>query len=556
MTAAQTIERLQAAVGTGEVLRIIYYGGSQPGAVREVVPIALKEGRLWALCVADNQTKSYTLDKVALPGPDDANAPEYAREEEQTWKRIGHAPQRRRFAPRPVERPSKPQPVIPQTLRGRTFVFTGKLESCTRSEAQELVRACGGDACDNLVGATTDLVVGEKPGGKLTRALKQGIHVMGEDEFLRLVEEARDVLTVGTDELERVVAGVGSHIGFNDKNGGPFVAVQVIEVAVTATRCFIHAAHLINGMLPKNAREVEFSENRTGGELVDLNTELRFRTRDWIAMALGAPVEVIVANLERFGKIAFTYHLDTGEEIDCDLLVQRLGLRPYGYYLDGICRASERPPRFWPARIVGDITLRDTGETLPVREWLALVLEGSLFNFAPLWKPRQLRYLQLIADFPGDYARGWRFAVGKWFRDQLDIKCTDIRNTPPGGGAAIDVESLWTQGTIFSFAEGHMIYDAPIDRQMPWRETLRHFGAVIQIDRATPNAEGESGKIHPGQVMFHISTPNADRSALRKIGYYHASQNEFVEFLRTGALYGVTLEQLIDGAAFQANFSE
>ncbi len=72
-------------------------------------------------------------------------------------------------------------------LLGKRIVFTGSLESMSRSEAKELVESEGGEASSSI-SATVDFVVaGEKAGSKLDEAKKKGIKVITEDQFRKLI---------------------------------------------------------------------------------------------------------------------------------------------------------------------------------------------------------------------------------------------------------------------------------------------------------------------------------------------------------------------------------
>jgi len=72
-------------------------------------------------------------------------------------------------------------------LEGQVFLFTGELESMTRSEAAELVESLGGKVGSSVTKATDYVVAGQSPGSKLEKAKKMGKKVMGEREFLKLV---------------------------------------------------------------------------------------------------------------------------------------------------------------------------------------------------------------------------------------------------------------------------------------------------------------------------------------------------------------------------------
>lgn len=71
-------------------------------------------------------------------------------------------------------------------LAGKTFVFTGGLDTMTRDEAEEIVTQSGGKASSS-VGKNTDFVVaGEKAGSKLNKARELGVVVLTEQEFLEM----------------------------------------------------------------------------------------------------------------------------------------------------------------------------------------------------------------------------------------------------------------------------------------------------------------------------------------------------------------------------------
>lgn len=74
---------------------------------------------------------------------------------------------------------------------GLTFVFTGALQRFTREEAESLVRELGGKAAGSVSRQTSYVVVGESPGSKYQKALQLGVPVLTEEEFLKMVEEAR-----------------------------------------------------------------------------------------------------------------------------------------------------------------------------------------------------------------------------------------------------------------------------------------------------------------------------------------------------------------------------
>lgn len=79
-------------------------------------------------------------------------------------------------------------------LDGLTVVVTGRLESMSRQEAEEAVRAAGGKAGSAVTKATDFLVLGEGGGTKAAKAEKLGTKTLTEDQFLRLLEGGPDAV--------------------------------------------------------------------------------------------------------------------------------------------------------------------------------------------------------------------------------------------------------------------------------------------------------------------------------------------------------------------------
>ena len=75
-----------------------------------------------------------------------------------------------------------------EKLRGRTFVFTGTLNSMDRNEARRLVESLGGRTASSVSRKVDVLVVGQDPGSKLERARDLGVRVMTEDEFKEMIQ--------------------------------------------------------------------------------------------------------------------------------------------------------------------------------------------------------------------------------------------------------------------------------------------------------------------------------------------------------------------------------
>ncbi|MBM3271807.1 NAD-dependent DNA ligase LigA [Candidatus Kaiserbacteria bacterium] len=69
-------------------------------------------------------------------------------------------------------------------LAGQSFVFTGGMESMSREEAGEKVRALGGTVSGSVSKKTTYVVAGEEAGSKLDKARELGVTILTEQEFI------------------------------------------------------------------------------------------------------------------------------------------------------------------------------------------------------------------------------------------------------------------------------------------------------------------------------------------------------------------------------------
>jgi hypothetical protein len=141
---------------------------------------------------------------------------------------------------------------------------------------------------------------------------------------------------------------------------------------------------------------------------------------------------------------------------------------------------------------------------------------------------REERSLNLIADFKNGFADGWFFAVGEFYKEELDIKFTPRIEH----GEKV---WRWTQGRCFSFGDGDILYDTQ-KAYYVWSEAIKHIKVMCQIHRATPNKKNDIGNIIDGWVYFAISRPNAKKNSVEEFSHHKLTQNQFIDYLKTGVL--------------------
>ena len=72
---------------------------------------------------------------------------------------------------------------------GQSVVFTGSLQSMTRSQAKIQAEALGFKVLTAISGAATYLVYGEDAGSKLKKAQELGVKTISEEEWIKIVNE-------------------------------------------------------------------------------------------------------------------------------------------------------------------------------------------------------------------------------------------------------------------------------------------------------------------------------------------------------------------------------
>lgn len=73
-------------------------------------------------------------------------------------------------------------------LEGKSFVLTGTLSTMSREEAKEKIQNQGGSVLSSVSKNTDYVVVGESAGSKLDKAVKLGITILSEEQFLEMTK--------------------------------------------------------------------------------------------------------------------------------------------------------------------------------------------------------------------------------------------------------------------------------------------------------------------------------------------------------------------------------
>jgi DNA ligase (NAD+) len=82
-----------------------------------------------------------------------------------------------------------PEPSADHPANGVTFVVTGRLDSMSRSEAQNRIKTLGGKATGSVTKKTDYLLAGAEAGSKLEKAQRLGVHVIDEAEFIAFMDD-------------------------------------------------------------------------------------------------------------------------------------------------------------------------------------------------------------------------------------------------------------------------------------------------------------------------------------------------------------------------------
>ncbi|MFH1783460.1 MAG: NAD-dependent DNA ligase LigA [bacterium] len=83
----------------------------------------------------------------------------------------------------------KEKKAVAKTLSGKSFVFTGELESFSRDEASRMAKERGARVSSSVSNKTDYVVAGSSPGSKYDKAKKLGVSTLTEKEFKKLIEK-------------------------------------------------------------------------------------------------------------------------------------------------------------------------------------------------------------------------------------------------------------------------------------------------------------------------------------------------------------------------------
>ena len=78
---------------------------------------------------------------------------------------------------------------VNENFMGKTFVLTGTLSTITRNDAKNKIEELGGNVSGSVSKKTDFVIVGENPGSKYDNAVKLGITIWNEQEFLEKIEK-------------------------------------------------------------------------------------------------------------------------------------------------------------------------------------------------------------------------------------------------------------------------------------------------------------------------------------------------------------------------------
>ena len=103
--------------------------------------------------------------------------------------------------------------------------------------------------------------------------------------------------------------------------------------------------------------------------------------------------------------------------------------------------------------------------------------------------------------------------------------------------------SGWSQGGLFAFSTGDVIYDTQKGYQK-WSEALKHVRYCLQVTEASPvlAAKNKEGFRTSGKVTFNVLKNNETQTGLIHQGTYSTTQDDFVRLLIDGSCSVIDLK--------------
>lgn len=145
--------------------------------------------------------------------------------------------------------------------------------------------------------------------------------------------------------------------------------------------------------------------------------------------------------------------------------------------------------------------------------------------------PRQTTLLRPHDQFDAE----WYFCVPPYFNDALDIRL--IEREQVKDKKVVRRYWEWSQGSLFSFSEGDIVYDTPTIEGEPWKEQLKRIGVALQVlkdSKADLLGEGDNAHRFAGHVECVVLSPDESHERLEERGSVSMSQDDFVRVLISG----------------------
>ncbi len=151
-------------------------------------------------------------------------------------------------------------------LNGKTFVLTGTLNQYSRQQATQLIEDLGGIVTSSVSKNTNYLIYGEKPGSKLDKAKKLNVVTLTEEDFVRILTETDNALTL---QYTALMATEGVEVTFSTEG---INALAKIAADVNESVENIGARRLYT-VMERVFEELSFTAPDKSGTSVEINSE-------------------------------------------------------------------------------------------------------------------------------------------------------------------------------------------------------------------------------------------------------------------------------------------